>query len=121
MKMSLRTLSGMRAGRRIAVLGAMAELGKRRRELHRKVGEEAARCGIDLLVTVGAEAEAYSEGARRWAQSRGRRPLRCVPARNAGECAGMLTGLLQKGDVVLFKASRTARLEELVRMMRKTD
>jgi UDP-N-acetylmuramoyl-tripeptide--D-alanyl-D-alanine ligase len=121
MKMSLRTLSGMRAGRRIAVLGAMAELGRRGRAFHRQVGEEAARCGIDLLVTVGRDAEAYGEGATRWAKRRRKRPPRCITAENISECARTLSGLMQRGDIVLFKASRTVRLEELVRMMRKTD
>lgn len=119
MKMSLRTLCGMRAARRIAVLGAMAELGKRKREFHKRVGEEVSRCGADILVGVGEEAATYIEGARSWAKKRDKKPPRCISARDILECAGTLRGLLQRGDLVLFKASRAVRLEEIVRMVRE--
>lgn len=58
---------------RVAVLGAMLELGANDLELHRGVGEYAARCGVDAVVAVGgtadahldALAEAVAQGAKR--------------------------------------------------------
>lgn len=117
MKMSLRTLCRMRAARRIAVLGAMAELGKRKKELHRLVGDEAARCGVDILVAVGPLASAYIEGAQRWSKKRGRRPPPCLHAQDALACSRILQEILLAGDLVLFKASRAVRLEEIVHMI----
>src|SRR3954470_544504 len=46
------------SGRRVAVLGDMLELGADEAALHREVGEEAARAGVDVLVAVGPRAEA---------------------------------------------------------------
>jgi len=49
-------------GNRIAVLGAMAELGPGTRGFHREVGEHARTLGIERLITVGAGCEGYAEG-----------------------------------------------------------
>ncbi len=44
------------AGRRIAVLGEMLELGDAAFALHEACGRAAVRCGVDLLVAVGGPA-----------------------------------------------------------------
>jgi len=117
MRLSIRTLSSIRAQRRIAVLGRMAELGGRTRALHISVGEEVARNGIDVLVAVGEEARAYVDGARKWSEKNGKIPPELLSPRDAEEAYGMLKGKFRRGDLVLFKASRTARLEVLVQMI----
>lgn len=56
---------------RVAVLGAMLELGDNGLELHHNVGEYAVRCGVDAVVAVGSAkdvqldmlAEAVADGA----------------------------------------------------------
>ncbi|MCD6638398.1 MAG: UDP-N-acetylmuramoyl-tripeptide--D-alanyl-D-alanine ligase, partial [Nocardioides sp.] len=59
---SLRAI-GDRSGRRtVAVLGEMYELGADEEAAHRRVGEYAARAGVDVLVTVGPLARASAEG-----------------------------------------------------------
>jgi UDP-N-acetylmuramoyl-tripeptide--D-alanyl-D-alanine ligase len=49
-------------GYRTAVLGAMAELGKDAKAMHRDVGEFARDRGIDRLLVVGDGCEGYVEG-----------------------------------------------------------
>ncbi len=61
MKAALGVLSG-REGQKIAVLGAMAELGAEARALHREVGDCARKHGIDRLITVGPGCEGYADG-----------------------------------------------------------
>lgn len=61
MKAALGVLAEHRASR-IAVLGAMAELGGDSLALHREVGEFARSRGIERLLTVGAGCEGYVEG-----------------------------------------------------------
>ncbi|MBC7182220.1 MAG: UDP-N-acetylmuramoyl-tripeptide--D-alanyl-D-alanine ligase [Marinobacter sp.] len=61
MKAALGVLAG-REGQKIAVLGAMAELGAEARALHREVGACARERGIDRLVTVGPGCEGYADG-----------------------------------------------------------
>ena len=60
-KAALGVLAG-REGRKVAVLGAMAELGAEARTLHREVGECARERGIDRLITVGPGCEGYADG-----------------------------------------------------------
>ena len=61
MKAALGVLAG-REGQKIAVLGAMAELGAEAGALHREVGECARERGIDRLITVGPGCEGYADG-----------------------------------------------------------
>jgi UDP-N-acetylmuramoyl-tripeptide--D-alanyl-D-alanine ligase len=117
MKLSLRTLRGIRAERRIAVLGHMAELGKRSRALHLAVGEEVAKNGIDVLLTVGEKAQAYAEGTQKWAKRNSKTPPVCISSEDLAEASGALRKLFQRGDLVLFKASRSVRLEDLIGML----
>lgn len=51
-----------RPGSRVAVLGAMAELGSESHALHREVGEFARARGIDRLLVMGDGCEGYVEG-----------------------------------------------------------
>ena len=49
------------AGRRILVLGDMAELGSQSAQLHRSVGDYARRSGVDELLTLGSRSIAASD------------------------------------------------------------
>ncbi|MBW4935629.1 UDP-N-acetylmuramoyl-tripeptide--D-alanyl-D-alanine ligase [Marinobacter sp. F4206] len=61
MKAALSVLA-RREGQRIAVFGAMAELGSDARTLHREVGEFARAAEIERLLTVGPGCEGYADG-----------------------------------------------------------
>ena len=57
---ALETLAHMpMTGRRIAVLGRMGELGALAEAGHQRVGEAAARLGVELLIGVGAGGRHY--------------------------------------------------------------
>jgi UDP-N-acetylmuramoyl-tripeptide--D-alanyl-D-alanine ligase len=97
MRAALDHLGSLRVnGRRIAVLGEMAELGPEAREHHREVGTYAREVGIDLLVGVGEPARDYG-------------PDQLVA--DPTEAAELLAPLLSSGDTVLVKGSRAAGLE----------
>lgn len=98
-----------RPGRRIAVLGHMAELGDGSEEAHRRVGEQAAALGVDRLVVVGEGTEPIVAGA-------GDGPDVAVVG-DAGEAASLLAREVRSGDVVLVKASRVVGLEEVARVL----
>jgi UDP-N-acetylmuramoyl-tripeptide--D-alanyl-D-alanine ligase len=83
-------------GRRIAVLGEMAELGPDAADHHRAVGEDARAAGVDFLVGVGEAARDYA-------------PDQLVA--DPTEAAELLAPLLGHGDAVLVKGSRAAGLE----------
>ncbi|GAA4962385.1 UDP-N-acetylmuramoyl-tripeptide--D-alanyl-D-alanine ligase [Yinghuangia aomiensis] len=98
----LDALAAVEGRRRIAVLGEMLELGDASDAEHFAVGKYAAS-RADTVVTVGAAARTIAEGAGE----------RAVPLDDNDVAVGWLRGHLTAGDVVLIKASRGARLDEV--------
>ena len=90
------------AGRRIAVLGDMLELGPAEDEHHRDVGAYAATAGVDVLVTVGAAGREDARPLRR----RGLRGRPTRPRRRRWPASWSAPG-----DVLLVKGSRGVGLE----------
>ena len=97
--------------RRIAVLGEMRELGEKSAELHRSVGECVAQCNPDLLFTLGDAAAKIEEGA----VQNGFSKEKCINCATAEELTEKLEKTIKSGDMVLFKASRLIKLEEIIR------
>ena len=106
---ALRTLAQVdTGGRRWAVLGTMAELGRASVEEHDRIGRLAIRLGVDGLVVVGPEARPIRNAAD-LEGFYGQGDLYMVD--RAEDVAGVLSGRLRTGDVVLVKASRAVGLE----------
>ncbi len=105
---ALQTLSEFPcAGRRIAVLGDMAELGEHTAEAHGEVGRRAAELGLNQLVTVGRLAAVTAQAAR----DSGLRTV--TECRDAAEAVAALKKIIREGDVILLKASRVSGLEHV--------
>jgi UDP-N-acetylmuramoyl-tripeptide--D-alanyl-D-alanine ligase len=118
MRAALAALERLPATRRIAVLGAMGELGPAADAEHARLGRDAVRAGVDLLVAVGDDAVGIATGARaERSAEQGRTDqgeqddVVQVPDRAAAR--QWLAGVLAPGDVVLVKASRSYGLERL--------
>jgi UDP-N-acetylmuramoyl-tripeptide--D-alanyl-D-alanine ligase len=97
------------AGRRLAVLGDMLELGPDERALHERIGAEAATI-LDGLVTVGERGRWIADAARAAG-------LAAVgTAADAAEAREIIDQVLapRAGDVLLVKASRGLALDDLV-------
>ena len=99
---ALDALAAIEGGRRIAVLGEMLELGESSAAEHRGIGEYAAR-RADLVVAVGETARQIFDGAGD----------RAVLLADNDAAIDWLRGQLGAGDVVLVKASRGVRLDEV--------
>ena len=100
MRAALDILKNYPAPRRVAVLGAMKELGSWSEGEHRKLGE-AARFA-DELFWVGEETRVSQEVAGgRWLAT-------------AAETAPAVAGAVRDGDCVLVKGSRSLGLEAVV-------
>ncbi len=95
-------------GRRIAVLGDMAELGEASAPAHEEVGRRVAENKIDFLVTVGQRSGIIAEAARNAGM---REVLNVSEVEKVGPA---VTEIVRPGDVILVKASRSARLERVV-------
>jgi UDP-N-acetylmuramoyl-tripeptide--D-alanyl-D-alanine ligase len=98
-------------GRTVAALGEMLELGDMSDAEHRRMGKRVRERGIDVLVGLGAGGALIVEGAR----DAGFDPGGTHTFETHEETAAFLTGFLEKGDVVLFKASRGVRMELVAR------
>ena len=84
MRAAVDTLAGMTAGgRRIAVLGDMAELGSYADLAHFRIGEHVGGSGIERLVAVGPRAVRIAEGARAAGMPRG--SVQALPTVEAAE------------------------------------
>ena len=110
-KEALRTLQGFTvAGRKIAVLGDMLELGEMSDALHVEIGRVAAGSGIDYLLCLGPHSAATIDGARATGMPADR-------IRHFTTHQGLLTalvGLVRPGDMILFKGSRGMELEKII-------
>ncbi len=97
--------------RHIAVLGTMKELGERSPEFHQQVGKTAQELNLDALLVLvdDLEAESIATGAA---------PLsaECFSSHNA--VVQRLLELVQPGDRLLFKASRSVGLDRIVNQFR---
>jgi UDP-N-acetylmuramoyl-tripeptide--D-alanyl-D-alanine ligase len=99
------TLAGMAAQRRIAVVGAMLELGPTGEELHRQAGRHIAEKKIDVLLGVRGPAQAMVEAARQAG-------MRAEFVPTPEEASEWLAREARDGDVILMKASRGVKLEK---------
>jgi UDP-N-acetylmuramoyl-tripeptide--D-alanyl-D-alanine ligase len=99
-------------GRRVAVLGDMAELGAQSDAAHEEIGRRAAELKIGQLFTVGAR----SAGLARAARAAGL--TRVIEFADADAATRAVKNFLKPGDVVLLKASRSCRLERIAESLR---
>ncbi len=111
MKAALQLLKETPGKRHIAVLGTMKELGDYSVALHREVGSVVQNLQLDYLLTLAdpAEQAALLEGA-------GSTPSQAFT--DAVSLLDWLESFLQPGDRVLFKASRSVALDQVVNALR---
>ena len=104
MRAALDHLAASAATRRIAVLGAMAELGEGSEGYHHEIGSHAAALGIDVMIGVGEGALEYAEAF----------DGETHPVATPEEAAALLEELARPGDRVLIKGSRSVGLERVL-------
>ena len=102
-------------GRRVAVLGDMAELGAHSESAHAEVGRLAAELGVEQLIAVGKMAGTMAQAAREAGLSR------VIELENAESAASSIKSFLKAGDTVLLKASRSSRLERIANALKAGD
>jgi UDP-N-acetylmuramoyl-tripeptide--D-alanyl-D-alanine ligase len=111
---AVKTLAEIKcAGKKIAVLGDMFELGKKSPSQHLKLGSEIAKAGIDGLYLLGAQAHHVRRGAIRG----GLRAEQIVIGADHGDLARRLRERVRKGDWLLFKGSRGMKMETVLKQL----
>jgi UDP-N-acetylmuramoyl-tripeptide--D-alanyl-D-alanine ligase len=94
------------AGRRIAVLGEMLELGPIAAVEHEHVGDLVGESGIAVLVTVGTGTDELGASARAHG-------VEVVGVEDRDAAVAALRTIVTPGDAVLVKASRLVGLERV--------
>lgn len=106
--MALDTLKQLPAGRRVAVLGDMLELGDQTIPAHQAIGDLAGSF-VDVLVTVGARAKFIADSAAN------QMPMGNIYSFDASDSAKLkVQELIREGDLILAKGSQGMRMEKIV-------
>ncbi len=106
---ALRCLKEYTGGRRVAVLGQMAELGTTATAWHKRIGRLAAE-SADIFLCFGPYAAAYASGAAECPHC----TVLVHSSADSAAIASRLAPLLQEKDTVLFKASHAEHAEDIL-------
>ena len=118
MRNALETLARLGAsGARHAVLGQMGELGDASDAAHEELGRLAAQLGLDSLFLLGDTAERTAGAAR----EAGLDADRIIIGADHDALAHALHAKLGKGDRVLVKGSRAARMERVIELLEEAS
>jgi len=105
--------AGEHVKRRLVLAGEMMELGPQAAEMHREVGREIARLGIDVLWGIRGLGEEIVAGAR----EQGTTSARFFDT--ADTAASALAEEVRAGDLVLIKGSRSVETDKVVAALRR--
>ena len=109
---ALRSMATLPAGRRVAILGNMGELGPDAAALHRETGVCAAKAGVSLVITCGDLAREIAAGAAEADPS-----VQTASFAALDELLASLPELVRPGDCVLVKASHSMAFERIVQAL----
>jgi UDP-N-acetylmuramoyl-tripeptide--D-alanyl-D-alanine ligase len=115
MRSTLAVLASTPATRRIAVLGAMKELGDFGPGLHAALAEPIAEAGVDFALLVGPEMNALAQELGKAGADTLGKPIRFAHCENAAQAQTALADFgLADGDALLVKGSNSVGLGALV-------
>lgn len=112
MKASLITLNTIKKTRSIAVLGDMLELGSYSDKAHFEVGKIAAEQKTDIVLTFGELSTLIKKGASE-------NGAEAHSFDDKKELTEYLKTILKENDTVLFKGSRSMKMEEIFHTLYK--
>jgi UDP-N-acetylmuramoyl-tripeptide--D-alanyl-D-alanine ligase len=107
--------SSKQNSRRVFICGDMAELGGQSENLHRKLGEYAAKTGVNVVLAVGKFAETMVKAAKRTAKNLPE--TKCF--RDTASVCNNLEEFVKDSDIVLVKGSRASKLEKVTERLRQ--
>jgi len=112
MKASLTTLNTIKKSRSIAVLGDMLELGSYSETAHYDVGKFAGEQKTDIVLTFGELSKLIKKGATE-------NGTEAHSFTDKLELTEYLKSILKENDTVLFKGSRSMKMEEIFHKLYK--
>jgi len=97
--------------RKVAIIGDMLELGEKTKSAHQELAHQAAE-KADLVVFVGDQAELMASSV-----SEIRKTEKVISFYDSSQLNKKLLSIINKGDIVLFKASQGVRLDESIKIL----
>ena len=118
MRATILQLGATPARRRIAVLGAMRELGAEEARYHRELAAPLIEAGVDRVILVGAEMASLAEALGKSAGAPLARRIEMAHVETTAEAAECLASEgAEGGDAMLVKGSNSVGLGVLVRAL----
>ena len=111
MKSSIDVLNSYKNRRKIAILGTMNELGDEAINAHKEVGYYA-KDKVDLLIAIGNYKECYKNGFGL---------DNIITFEDKNEFIKSINTIIKKDDVILVKASRGIKFEEIVNSLEEAQ
>jgi UDP-N-acetylmuramoyl-tripeptide--D-alanyl-D-alanine ligase len=105
----LTNLAGSQKRRAVFICGDMAELGDSEQVLHRQLGEQIAKAGVNLLITLGNLAAVAAEFAKKASPG-----IETHGFTSNTDVCNNLRDLIKDSDIILVKGSRVNKLELVV-------
>lgn len=106
-KSAIDVLVSLEGNRKIAALGTMRELGTESENAHREIGEYAKQKGLEKIFVFGEFAEFIKEGFGK----------ECNLYEDKQTLIEELKNYIEKNDIVLVKASRGLKFEEITKAL----
>lgn len=100
------------SGRRVAILGTMKELGDNSPRAHEQVGAYAKASGVDLMLTLGEYNDNFKNGYG---------SENSMAFDSMDELISALKKIIKPSDVLLIKASRSMKFENIIRELQKKN
>lgn len=104
---SIDVMKNLDGKRRIAILGTMRELGYKSEEAHEEVGKYAKENGIDKVLCCGDFSQCIKKGYGEG----------CTVYENKELLIKDLLNMIEEGDIILVKASRSLKFEEITKAL----
>lgn len=109
-KAALEYLNKTKSNRKIAVLGDVLELGEYAEEIHKNIGECVVSNRIDILITVGKNAEFISNRVRDLDKN-----IKVYHFKENKDAINLLKEIMKENDYILVKASNGMNFKEIVK------
>ena len=111
MKSSIDVLNSYKKGRKVAILGTMNELGDEAINAHTEVGYYA-KDKIDFLVAIGKYKDCFKKGYSL---------DNIITFENKNDFISNINTIIKENDVILVKASRGMKFEEIVNSLEEAE
>ena len=112
MKSGIKSISIIKAKRKIVILGDMFELGDYSDQLHLEVGKLFKDNKIDILLTLGEKAKIIANEAKKYVNYINKFEIR-------EELIKEICNIIKEGDLVYFKAANGMKFNDIIKEVKK--